>query len=65
MHNRLIEVEVASDLIHNLHGKMFRLTEHELDLIHYCGMAFVKLCVFLFFLFPYIAIRMVLRKRNT
>lgn len=56
---------LASDVIHNLHGKMFGLSEHELDLIHYCGMAFVKLCVFLFFLFPYIAIRMVLRKRNT
>ncbi len=56
---------LASDVIHNLHGKMFGLLPHELNLIHYCGIAFVKLCVFLFFLFPYIAIRLVLRKRNT
>lgn len=41
---------------------MFGLTKHELDLIHYCGMGLLKLFVFLFFLFPCIAIRMVLRK---
>ena len=52
---------LAGDVIHDLHGKMFGLSPHELNLIHYCGIAFVKLCVFLFFLFPYIAIRMVLR----
>jgi hypothetical protein len=43
-------------------GAWFDLTAHELDVIHYCGMAFVKSCVLLFFLFPYIAIRLVLRK---
>jgi len=31
--------------------------------IHYCGMAFVKLSVTLFFFFPWLAIRLVLRKR--
>ena len=56
---------LAGDVIHNLHGKMFGLSPYELNVIHYCGIAFVKLCVFLFFLFPYIAIRMVLRKRNS
>ena len=55
----------AGNVIHNLHGKMFGLSEHDLNVIHYCGIAFVKLCVFLFFLFPYIAVRMVLRKRKT
>jgi hypothetical protein len=53
---------LARDVIHNLHGEMFGLTPHELNIIHYCGIAFVKLCVFLFFLFPWIAIRLVLRK---
>ena len=56
---------LAGDVVHNLHGKMFGLSPHELNLIHYCGMGLFKLCVFLFFLFPYIAIRMVLRKRKT
>ena len=45
-------------------GQWFGLSPHEVDVIHYCGMAFVKMCVLLFFLFPYIAIRLVL-KRNT
>jgi hypothetical protein len=43
-------------------AKWFGLTPHEIDLIHYCGMAFVKMCVLIFFLFPYISIRLVLRK---
>ncbi|MCY2989099.1 MAG: hypothetical protein NTY19_14685 [Planctomycetota bacterium] len=54
---------LAGDLLYSLHGKMFGLAAHELDLIHYCGMAFVKLSVILFFLFPWAAIRLVLRKR--
>jgi hypothetical protein len=55
---------LAGDVIYTLHGKMFGLTKHELDLIHYCGMAFVKGCVILFFLFPWVAIRLVLSKRK-
>jgi hypothetical protein len=45
-------------------GAWFHLTPHELDLIHYCGIASVKMCVLLFFLFPYIAIRLVLKKAH-
>jgi hypothetical protein len=41
----------------------FGLTAHEVDLINYCGLAFVKMCVLLFFLFPYIAVRLVLRSK--
>ena len=46
-------------------GKWFGLTAHEVDLIHYCGIAFTKICVLLFFVFPYIAIRLVLRKKTS
>ncbi len=45
-------------------GMWFNLTPHEVDLIHYCGMGFVKGCVLLLFLCPYVAIRLVLRKRT-
>lgn len=55
---------LASDVIYR-QGKMFELTPHELDLIHYCGMGLVKGGVFLFFLLPYIGIRLVLRKRSS
>ena len=44
-------------------GKLFGLTPHEVDVIQYCGIAAVKCVVLLFFLFPYVAIRLVLRKR--
>jgi len=54
---------LAGDVIYSVHGKLFGITPHELNLIHYGGMAFVKLCVLLFFLFPYIAIRLVLRRK--
>ena len=41
---------------------MFGLSKHELDMIHYSGMGLVKLFVFVFFLFPWLSIKLVLRK---
>ena len=54
----------ASNVIYGIHGKLFGLTPHELDMVNYCGMVVVKCAVLLFFLFPYLAIRLVLRKRS-
>lgn len=54
----------GGDLIYGVHGKLFGLTQHEVNIIHYCGMAFVKCTALLFFLFPYIAVRLVMRKRT-
>ena len=45
-------------------GAMFGLTEHDVGVIHYSGMAMLKISVFVLFLFPYVAIRLVLRKRR-
>ena len=53
----------AGDWVYNIHSKWFDITRHEFDLIHYCGSGLLKLCIFLLFLFPYIAIRLVLMKR--
>jgi hypothetical protein len=53
---------VASNIIHDLHGSMFGLSPHELNVIHYCGMGLAKLVVGVFFFFPWLAIRLVLRK---
>ncbi|NLS97618.1 MAG: hypothetical protein GXX96_36220 [Planctomycetaceae bacterium] len=53
---------LASDVAHVRHGRMFGLSQHELSVIHYCGMAFAKLVVILFFFFPWLAIRLVLKK---
>lgn len=51
-----------SGAVHKLHGPLMDLSNHDLNVIHYCGMAFVKLVVILFFFFPWLAIKLVLRK---
>jgi hypothetical protein len=53
-----------SDIIYGLHGPMFGLTKHELEVIFYCGMGLLKLCVLVFFFTPWLAIKLVLRKGN-
>jgi hypothetical protein len=53
----------AGGTIQSLHGGMFGLTPHDVGVIHYCALAFAKLCVILFFFFPWLAIRLVLRKQ--
>jgi hypothetical protein len=51
-----------SGAVHTLHGPLMDLSEHDLNVIHYSGMAFLKLVVICFFVFPWAAIRLVLRK---
>jgi len=55
---------LAGGLIHDLHGRIFDLSPHELNVIHYCGIAFTKLCVILFFFFPWLAVKLVSSKRT-
>jgi hypothetical protein len=55
---------LAGDTIHGFHGGMFGLTKHELDLIFYCGMGLLKLFVIVFFFIPWLAIKLVLRKKE-
>jgi hypothetical protein len=57
-------VTIAGDLVFGVHGDMFGLTRSQLIVIHYCGMGLTKLAVSLFFLIPWISIRMVLKKRK-
>jgi hypothetical protein len=51
---------LAGGFVQQLHGGMFGLSAHELDVIFYCGMGLLKLLVILFFFFPWLAIRLVL-----
>jgi hypothetical protein len=53
---------LTGEIIDEIHGKMFGLSAHELDLIIYCGLGLFKLFVLIFYLFPWIAIKLVLRK---
>jgi hypothetical protein len=55
---------LAGDLGYGMHAQLFELSRHHYALINYYGMAFVKICAILFFLFPFFAIKLVLRKKR-
>jgi hypothetical protein len=53
---------IAGDPIYRLNGSLFGLSKHELELIIYECIVLMKVIVLLFFLIPWLAIRLVLRK---
>ncbi len=55
---------LLGDWAHSVHSRMFgELSRRDFELINYCGMALVKLSAFVFFLIPYIALKLVLRAK--
>jgi hypothetical protein len=50
---------LAHDWLFRLHTRWFTLPEEKFDAIHYAGMAFFKICIFVFNLVPYLALRIV------
>ena len=50
---------LAHDWMYRIHGKWFKLPVEKFDAIHYLGMAFFKICILLFNIAPYLAIRIV------
>jgi hypothetical protein len=55
---------LTGDFGYRITSLWFRVSPHEYDLMSYCGIAFVKICTILFFLIPYVAIRMVVRRKK-
>ena len=55
---------IGGDFAFGIHSKMFDIDKHEFDLMTYYGMAFIKISAFLIFLFPYISIKLVLRRKG-
>ena len=53
---------LTGNLIHDLHGSMFGLTNHELELIFYCLMGILKLIVIACFFIPWLSIKLVLKQ---
>ncbi|MEN8136262.1 MAG: DUF6868 family protein [Thermodesulfobacteriota bacterium] len=49
----------APALIYRTHGKWYKLSEEKISEIHYNGMLFFKLGIFLFNIVPYLALRIV------
>ena len=54
---------LAADWAYSVHSKWFDLTRQEFDLMYYYVLAFMKIAAFLFFLIPYIAIKLTIRKK--
>ncbi len=50
---------LAHDWVYRFHGKWFKLTVERFDTIHYAGIAFFKICIFMFNIVPYVALLIV------
>ncbi|NOY22861.1 MAG: hypothetical protein GXO70_05050 [Acidobacteria bacterium] len=60
----LLTFMVAGDAAFQAHSMMFGISKHEFVLMYYYGTAFLKIIIFIFFLIPWIAIRVVLKKHK-
>ncbi|MHC4069631.1 MAG: DUF6868 family protein [Planctomycetota bacterium] len=49
----------AHDWVYRFHSKWFKVPVKNFDSIHYAGIAFYKICIFLFNIVPYIALHIV------
>ncbi len=54
---------LAADWAYSMHSRWFDISRYEFTLMYYYLMAFMKIASFLFFLFPYISIKLILRKK--
>ncbi len=55
---------VAGQWAYSIHSKWFEITRHDFDIIMYCAIAFFKTSATLFFLLPFIAVKLILRKKK-
>lgn len=49
----------AHDWVYKMHSRWFYIKRENFDFIHYTGIAFYKLAIFMFNLVPYIVLRIV------
>lgn len=54
----------APDCLYGLNTKWFAISRHEFDVINYSGIAFMKIINLVFFLSPYLAVKLWLRKKR-
>jgi hypothetical protein len=55
----------AGDWIYQIHAKWFLIPRQSFDAIHYAGMAVTKIAIILFFLLPWIAIKLISGKKDS
>ena len=55
---------LAGDFMYQVHSKFFEMTKPEFAVINYCGIMFLKIITFTFFLFPYVACKLCMKKQS-
>ena len=55
---------IAPEWMFETNAKWFNIGKRDFDLINYFGMGFVKISIILFFFFPYLSIRSMLRRKG-
>jgi len=53
-------IMVAHDFIYRMHTRWFKISEERFDGIHYSGIAFYKITIFVFNIVPYLALRIII-----
>ncbi len=54
----------AGDWIYQMHSRWFQIPRQTFDAIHYTGMAVTKIAIILFFLLPWIAMKLMSGKKT-
>ena len=54
----------APDWLYAVNSKWFSVTREQFVMVNFCGIAALKLFVYVVFLIPYISVRLVLRKNR-
>ncbi len=55
---------LMGDFAYSVHTKFASISRQQFDVIHYAGILMTKAAISVLFLFPYIAIRLVIMKRR-
>jgi hypothetical protein len=55
---------IGTNWMYEMNAKWFDIGKHDFDLINYYCMGFVKLSILVGFLFPYLSIRLILRRKK-
>ena len=55
---------LAADWAYSIHSRWFEIDRHNFDLMNYYGMGILKIAGFMFFLFPFVSIKLILRKKK-
>ncbi len=51
---------LAGDWVFKMHSRFYKIRRDHFDTIHYAGMTFYKICIFTFFIVPYLALRIMI-----